>query len=241
MDDGGVAEADVDGGRAADPVERPLERRHPVLPRLLRAGLEIGLVDLHHVRPCVEQVADLLVHGRRVRQRSARVIGIMLVLRLLGHRERPGHGHLDGPIRVAAQEAHVLDLHGVPPADRADDPRHRVGVTAPVERRPRVVDVDPGERGGEPVGVALTPHLAVGDDVQPGVLLGPDRQQRRVILGLLQIRLVDSPQLTRPDAWREPSRQLASIDQPLGLGVAADEHRGKERWLHTASKDGRPP
>jgi hypothetical protein len=102
-------------------------------------------------------------------------------------------------------------------------------MTASVESRPRVVDVDPVERRGEPVRIALTSHLAVGDDVQAGVFLRPDRKQRRVVLGLLQVRLRDAPQLSRPYAWREPSRQLLPIDQPLRLGVTADEHRWKER------------
>src|SRR3712207_8245602 len=52
-------------------------------------------------------------------------------------------------------------------ADGADDARHRVGVAAAVEGRAGVVEVDAGERGGEVVGVALPPDLAVGDDVQP--------------------------------------------------------------------------
>src|SRR5262245_31253696 len=55
VDDGGVAEADVDGGTAADPGQRPLQRRHAVLPSLLGAGLQVRLVDLHDVGPGGEQ------------------------------------------------------------------------------------------------------------------------------------------------------------------------------------------
>ena len=69
-------------------------------------------------------------------------------------------------------------------ADRADDARHRVRVAGAVERRARVVEVDAVERGGEAVRVALAPDLAVGDDVEPGVLLGADREQGRVVLRL---------------------------------------------------------
>ena len=55
--------------------------------------------------------------------------------------------------------------------DAPDDARHRIGVARAVERGARVVDVDALERGGEAVGVALAPDLAVGDDVEAGLLL----------------------------------------------------------------------
>ncbi len=47
-----------------------------------------------------------------------------------------------------------------------------------------MLKVDPRQRVGEVVGVALAPDLAVGDDVQPGVLLVADRQRHAVVLGL---------------------------------------------------------
>ena len=49
------------------------------------------------------------------------------------------------------------------------------------------------QRGRESVGVALPADLAVGDDVQPGVFLRPDRQQRRVVLRLLEELRLHSP------------------------------------------------
>ena len=110
--------------------------------------------------------------------------------------------------------------------DRADDARHRVGVAAAVQRRARVVDVDALERGGEAVRVALAAHLAVGDDVEPGALLVGDRQPRRVVLGLLQVRRVDAPQLARAHARREAVAQPLAVDQPVRLRVGADEARG---------------
>jgi hypothetical protein len=66
-------------------------------------------------------------------------------------------------------------------------------MAASVKRRPGVVDVDAGERRRKPVRVALAALLAVGDDVQSGPLLVPDRHQRGVVLGLLQILRVDPP------------------------------------------------
>ena len=59
--------------------------------------------------------------------------------------------------------------------DRSGHPGHRVRVPATVERRAGVVDVHAVKRGREPVGVAFPADLAVGDDVEAGVLLRADR------------------------------------------------------------------
>ena len=137
----------------------------------------------------------------------------------------PGHRHLDRPARVRAQELHVAHLHRIHPLDRSDHARHRVRMAAAVERRARVVDVDARERGREPVRVALPARLAVRDDVEPGPLLVADREQRRVVLRLLQVLRVDAPQLGRAHARREPAAEALAIDQPVGLRVRADEAR----------------
>ena len=55
-----------------------------------------------------------------------------------------------------------------------------------VERGSRVVEVDAVERGREAVRVALAPDLAVADDIEAGLLLGADRDDRRVVLGLVE-------------------------------------------------------
>ena len=75
------------------------------------------------------------------------------------------------------QELEVAHLDGMLAADLAGDARHRVGMAAAVERRARIVDVDAVERRGEAVGIALAPHLAVGDDVEPGALLVADGEE----------------------------------------------------------------
>jgi hypothetical protein len=46
---------------------------------------------------------------------------VVVVLRLLRHREGARHGHLDRPVRVDTQEADVLDLHRVLAPDGPDD------------------------------------------------------------------------------------------------------------------------
>ena len=92
-----------------------------------------------------------------------------------------------------------------------------------VERRAGIVDVDAFERGGEAVGIAFAPHLAVGDDVEAGALLVADGEQRGVILRLLEKFRRDAPQLLGAHARRKPAGELLAVDQPVGLRVGADK------------------
>jgi hypothetical protein len=57
-----------------------------------------------------------------------------------------------------------------------------------------VIRVDALERGGESVGVAFAADLAVGDDVDAGALLVADREQRGVVLRLIEPGRLDAPQ-----------------------------------------------
>ena len=210
-----------------DAVEGPRQGRDPELSCPLRSGLHVRLVDLDDVGACREEVGDLVVDGARIRQSELGVRFVEVVLGLLRHRERARDGHLDRLRGVRAQELDVAHLHGVPALDRADDARHRVGVAAAVERRPRVVDVDAREGGREPVGVALAALLAVGQDVEAGPLLVMDRDERGVILGLLEVLRVDPPQLRRAHPGREPVAEPGAVDEPVRLRVGADEARGE--------------
>ena len=159
----------------------------------------------------------------------------MVVLRLLAHRERARHRHADRPRRQRAQEVRFADVHGMRAPNRAHHARHGVRMTRPVERRPRVVEVEPLERVGEVVRVALAPDLAVGDDVDAGLLHVAHGERRRVVLGLLEPLVLDAPQLVGGYARRQPSRELRTVDQPVGLRIAADDgglerrHRDKIR------------
>ena len=71
-----------------------------------------------------------------------------------------------------------------------------------VERGAGIVDVDAFKRGREAVGVALAPHLAVGDDVDAGALHVADRDHRRIVLRLLEEIGVHPPDLERARARR---------------------------------------
>src|SRR5262245_36155332 len=93
---------------------------------------------------------------------------------------------------------------------------------------PGVVDVNAIERGCEAVRVALAPDLAVGDDVEPSLLLCPDREHGRVVLRLLEPRLGNSPKLLGAHARRKSTGEFAAIDQPFGLWVTTDQRSGKQ-------------
>jgi hypothetical protein len=204
----------------------------PVIP----ASARLRLVELHYVRPGREQVRHFLVHRLRVAEREILRGGVVIILRLLGHGERARHSDLDGPAGVRAQEGHVRHLDRVPAPDRPGHPRNRIGMAAAVQRGPRIVDVNTVESRGEPVGVALPAHLPVGDDVQAGQFLIPDGQQRRIALGLLEVGGIDPPQLRRPHSRREPLPQPSAVDEPVRLGITADQGCGQEHDSHNVTR-----
>src|SRR4051812_22415542 len=106
--------------------------------------------------------------------------------------------------------------------------RHRIGMPRAVERGPGTVDVHALERGGEPVRVALAPRFPVGDDVEPGVLLGADCEHGRIILRFFQKRFFNPPKLSRAHTRRKAPCELLAVDQPFRLRVAADQRGWKE-------------
>ena len=172
------------------PSSARLSAFRPNCARLLRPRLHVRLVDLHDVGAGGEEIADLLVDRRGVVQRRGFLARVEVVLRLLRHRERAGHGDL----RSAASVCALAGTAGPPPRPAClrrivpDDARHRIGMARAIERGARVVEVHAVERGGEAVGVALAADLAVGDDVEAGLLLGADGQQRGVVLRLRRAR-----------------------------------------------------
>src|SRR5437867_8141902 len=100
-----------------------------------------------------------------------------------------------------------------------------------VERGAGTVDIDAFERGGEAVGIAFAPELAVGDDVEARPLLRPDGEQRGVILRLGEIGLGDPPQLFRAHARRKAPGELFPVDQPFGLGITSHQRRWKQHLI----------
>ena len=126
---------------------------------------------------------------------------------------------------MGAQELEVVDLDGMLAADRAYDAGNRIGMARPVKGDAWLVDVDTLQRGREPVRIAFAPNFAVGDDVEPGLLLRLDREHGRIVLRFGEIGLGDAPKLPRPHTRGKPARELRSIDEPFGLRVRSDQHR----------------
>ncbi len=228
MDDRSITEADMHCGLTGDPVERTVECFETVLARLLRLRLHVRLVDLHDVGTRGEKIADLFVDRDSVGHRGRLFGRIVVVLRLLSHREGTGHGHLDRLRCMRAQELHVVDFDRPLPPDRTNDARHYIRTPGAARDGPGVLDVEPLQRGREAIRVAFAADLAVGDDVEAGPLLRFDGKNRGIVLRLCQERLRDAPQLLRAHPRRQALLEPLSVDEPLGLRVTADE-RGREQ------------
>ncbi len=86
-----------------------------------------------------------------------------------------------------------------------------------------ILVVDPFERRREAVGVALAPHLAVGDDVDAGPFHVADGQQGGIVLRLLAG--TGPARATAP--WSacaaRPCISICAIHQPVGLRVGSDD------------------
>src|SRR5690606_5971862 len=122
-----------------------------------------------------------------------------------------------------AEEAHVAHLDRLAPADRSGDERHRNLRAGPADDLAVTLAVNPVERVREAVRVALAADLAVGDDVDSGALLVADRDDRRVVLRLLEMLGRYSPELADADARCHELREERTIDEPVGLRIAADD------------------
>src|SRR6266480_3385137 len=104
-----------------------------------------------------------------------------------------------------------------------------------VERSAGMVDIDAFERGGEAVGIAFAPDLAVGDDVEAGPLLRPDGEQRGVVLRLGEIGLRNAPQLFSTHARRKAPGKIPRREPHVlwkALVPVAARIGGRDQLLH---------
>jgi hypothetical protein len=148
------------------------------------------------------------------------------------HREWTGHRDLDLTISVLPQELHITHVDRAQPPNAPDDSRHERRLAGAADDRSRIVEVDPVERRRKPIEVALAPHLAVRHDIDPGALLIANRNQRGIVLRLLEKIGGDAPELPHPHArWRIRGEQR-SIDEPLRLRVRADDRCRQQFSLH---------
>src|SRR5215212_6112006 len=227
-----IAEAEVHRSLGLELCERPVDRLHGIAARSLGVAPEPRLVNLDDVGAGSCKVPRLLVDGDGDVHRHLLVVGVELVAALLGNREGARQGDLDSPVRVAAQEFHITDLDRVAAADLSDDPRQDA-LAAVLQRDPdRVVDVDPLQRGGKAVGVALAPDLAVADDVDPSTLHVADCNEGSVVLGLLEHVRRHPPDLLEPHPRHGQRLQLFAVDKPSRLRVASDHRRRQDGCWH---------
>ena len=219
MDDRSIAEAKMDGSRTSDSIQGSIQGSQAVAPRLLGPRLHVGFVDLNDVGARGEEIFDFLIHRGRVVHRELFFILIEVVLSLLRHRVRAGNRNLDRSICIATEEFDVAYFDRILAANLSNDPRHRIGMPASIERRSGILDINTFKRRSKSVGVTLTANFAVGEDIETGTLLISDRKNRRIILRFLQKFRRDTPEFLCSCARRKTPGKLLAIDEPLRLRI----------------------
>ena len=141
-------------------------------------------------------------------------------------RHRPGQGEFELPACVSAGDCGLECVDALLTPQRSGDCRHFRGITIIANAHcdpPRKIDtLDVFEKAVHKV---LTRLLAIGDDIDPGVLLLLDHQQRGVALRLnerLALQLPTRPQYPRlgqPSRFRQAARdrRLKHVTLPFLL------------------------
>ncbi len=219
-----VAEAEVrrepDAGRVARRGRGRVEETREVGRRV---GVDRGrrLVDLDERGPCLDQGGDLggqERHERRCRGQPCRVDQAGAGGQPPGERERPRQGHPERPRRAGRGIPELLD--DTQPVGCRDGLEDLEAVLLVVAARAQAAS---GLRGAHTRQVAIElgreeagpSHLAVGDDVDAGLLLVADRRVHRVVQRL--------PEVGRPQLATGVGGHRG--DQPRGVGVRADDAR----------------
>ena len=229
----GIAKAQVHGGLDLQAGERAIYGLDGKTARRLRVVAQPRLVELDHVGAGLLEGPHLLVDGVCECHRQCFEVLVVLVLHLLGHRERAGQRDLDALCSVGAQELDVAHLDRPRPADRASYPRYGRGAAGAgrLQHR-RCVLVDAIERGREMVGIAFAPHLPIGNNIDAGPLHVANSEQGGVVLRLGQLRLGDTPQLLAAHAGHRARLHRLAVDQPVRLRIAADDGGGEQGVCH---------
>ncbi len=188
---------------------------------VVHVDVEGRLVELDHVDPVGSERARLLVQALGERHRQLHAVAVVAVGDRVDDRHRAGQGELELPLRMRAREP---CLGRVDPGLRAQRPDHRrhqrlVAVVADAELH-LAVEIDALDRLEEAVHEVLPRLLAVGDDVDAGVLLRLQPEERRVALRLGERRAVELP--ARPE--------LVRLGEPAGFRQAAGD-----AWSRTGS------
>jgi hypothetical protein len=132
--------------------------------------------------------------------------------------------------RARAQVGPLLGAHAPPPAEALDHdrpPQHELLAGLVAERdRPAAQLVEALERVDEMTVERVAPQLAVRHDVDPGVLLQPDRLFHGPVLDRLERHGVELAGLGTPPGDRQPARtEQAADDLTAGLGEVGGSGR----------------
>ena len=216
-----LACANARGSRARQSLRGAFERANAPIGGVPHVDIERGLVELDDVNAVLAQRQRLLVQQFGERHCQTRPVAVVAVGDRVHNGHRPGQRELDLACGVRAQQTGFEGVHATRQADRACDLRHlRVVAVVANAHRDLVLEVDTADLLDKAVDEVLAGLLAVADDVQSGVFLQFDPQQRRIGLGLAQRFALGLP--SRPQFFR--------LGQPVGLWQAAGD-RGFEHRI----------
>ena len=100
---------------------------------------------------------------------------------------------------------------------RANDAGHCDLVAAKLANA-RIVTINACECGRKAVGVTFPAHFTIGDHVDAGPFLIPNRDQSGVVLSLFQERFRDAPDVVRAHAWYDFSFSTSCATSQAGCG-----------------------
>jgi hypothetical protein len=167
-----VAVADVDGGRALQPLRGAFEGGNAPVLNIANVDVEGGLVELHHVDAERGEFVRLLVQRRGEGVGECWPIAVMLVGDRVGDGHRAGQGEFELAAGMGARGARLGAVDGPLAADRAGHRRDLglVAVGADADRLPagEIDSIEIGEKAMDEMDARL---LAIADDVNSRVLL----------------------------------------------------------------------
>ena len=224
-----VAVADVHGGLALEPLGRALQRLDAPGRHLVQIDVVRRLVELDHVHAHCFQLARLLVQDLRELHGERGAVPVVLVRQRVHDRHRPGHGELQRARRVGARVRGFRRVNRAAPRDGRNDARAiRFVAVVPDPDALLVLEIHPVDVFQDAVHEVLPEHLAIGDDVQPGIFLQLEHHQRGVPLSAHQL-------IARQPPGRPQRRRLG---EPARLGKTAHDGGRKHGAFRRKSGSG---
>ena len=221
-----VAVADVHHSLAV-PHDGAVEGGHAPIAHTVHEDVEGRLVELDHIHAERGELPRLLIDQGGQRHAELRAAAVVGVVDGIGDRHGPGDGELQAALGLSAEEADLVGVDRTAPAERRRHRRHiglvAVGADADRDHLGKVHAV-PARRS--PIRSDDASLLAVGDDVDAGLLLIAQGQADGVALALLERRAREAPR--RPERFRrgEP-RGLGRLPAMVVSSIAA-------AWYHAA-------